>query len=92
MKYSSCVLRRAPLSELCGGLRRLLAALQSAGYLASFKLDDTDVDDALWRRADDLKAEWRRAAEVAANRAEAQHQASVSRATRLGVALGCSVR
>ena len=44
----------APLSELCGGLRRLLAALQSAGYLASYKLDDTDVDDALWRRADDL--------------------------------------
>ena len=44
----------APLSELCGGLRQLLAALQSAGYLASYKLDDTDVDDALWRRADDL--------------------------------------
>ena len=43
-----------PLSELCDGLRRLLAALQSVGYLASFKLDDTDVDDALWRRADDL--------------------------------------
>ena len=66
----------APLSELCGGLRRLLAALQSAGYLASYKLDDTDVDDAAPRRRPEPDAIGRdaRRARLARRRPAAQRR------------------
>ena len=42
------------LSESAAGIRGLLRALRSAGYLEAFTLDDSDVDDGLWAQGSDL--------------------------------------
>ena len=36
------------LSEILGGMRALLDQLRAAGYVASWSLDDSDADEALW--------------------------------------------
>ena len=45
-----------PLTELINGMRALLDQLQRAGYVASYAIDDTDADDALWRARNSLSA------------------------------------
>ena len=42
------------LAELLGGMRTLLEQLQKVGYVASWSLDDSDADEALWRQRSDL--------------------------------------
>ena len=43
-----------PIRELVGGMRAYLDALQRAGYMASYSLDDTDADEALWAQRSSL--------------------------------------
>jgi hypothetical protein len=43
-------------SELVRGMRGILASLRDAGYIASFSIEDSDVDDALWQQSSALSA------------------------------------
>lgn len=40
----------------CAGMRRLLAALQTVGYIRKFSLDESDVDEELWRQRSELSS------------------------------------
>ena len=71
--------RRAAPARRSPSWRRPAAAGGGAavrGYPASYKLDDTDVDDALWRRADDPSPTRlvRRSTRLARRRAAAQRR------------------
>lgn len=48
--------RQPTLASLIGGMRALLDALQAAGYVRSYAIDDTDADEALWQAGGALSA------------------------------------
>ena len=59
---SSAVDRSTPsaapprIGELVGGMRACLDTMQSAGYMASYAIDDSDADEALWAQRSALSA------------------------------------
>lgn len=45
-----CTTERSSITALIRGMRALLAELQAGGFIASFSIDDSDADEALWQQ------------------------------------------
>lgn len=51
---SGCPARSDSIKEVVRGARDLLDALKAGGYIGSYSVDDSDVDEALWRQRSSL--------------------------------------